>query len=105
MHTALAFLSMIDPEAFEIAFQAVVGRAWEPEAIDTGHEPRVEWYLPEEIPDDFWDLPAGGREEDTMSITERDGIRWSTYRYAAPNADSAPSVCRTALPAGAGISP
>jgi hypothetical protein len=93
MQAALAFLSMIDPEAFEIAFQAVPadrdaldeledpepvcgrcggpvalfanqGMTWhhyqaplgvpsEPEIIETGHEPRVEWYLPEEIPDDF----------------------------------------------------
>jgi hypothetical protein len=34
------------------------------------------------------DLPAGGHEEDTMAITERDRIRWSTHRHAAPNAES-----------------
>lgn len=30
------------------------------------------------------DLPAGGREEDTLAITERDRIRKSTHRHAAP---------------------
>ena len=93
MQAALAFMSMIDPEAFEIAFQAVppdrdalddledpepvcgrcggpvalfpdlgmslhhyliaAGMPGEPEIINTGHEPQVEWYLPDEIPDDF----------------------------------------------------
>jgi len=93
MQAALAFMSMIDPEAFEIAFQAVPpdrdalddledpepvcgrcggpvalfpdqGMTWhhyrnaagmpgEPEIIDAGHQPQVEWYLPDEIPDDF----------------------------------------------------
>ncbi|MGH3266449.1 MAG: hypothetical protein ACRDNS_31155 [Trebonia sp.] len=87
MQAALAFLSMIDPEAFEIAFQAVPpprdddpdedpvpvcgrcggpialfpdrGMAWhhyraagaggDPEVIDRGHDPQVEWYLPDEL--------------------------------------------------------
>ena len=93
MQAALAFLSMIDPDAFEIAFQAVppspdalpddedpvpvCGRCgnpvalfpdhdmtWhhyqapddkpgEPEIIDNGHQPQVEWYHPDDIPDDF----------------------------------------------------
>jgi hypothetical protein len=90
MQAALAFLSMIDPDAFEIAFRAVTpnldelpdadgpeplctrcgrlvalipnqGMTWrhyqgtsgEPETVDLGHEPEVEWYLPDEIPDDF----------------------------------------------------
>jgi hypothetical protein len=92
MHAALAFLNMIDADAFEIAFQAVppnrddlpdadpeplCGRCGHPvalfpdqgmtwyhyrgpadasgdhEAVDPGHEPRVEWYLPDEIPADF----------------------------------------------------
>jgi hypothetical protein len=93
MQTALAFLSMIDPGAFEIAFQAVPasqdalpdagdpeplcrrcgspaaffpdqGMTWhhyrgpadatgEPQIIDKDHEPQVEWYLPDEVPDDF----------------------------------------------------
>ena len=34
------------------------------------------------------DLPAGGHEEDTMAITERERIRQSTHRHAAPNAES-----------------
>jgi hypothetical protein len=33
------------------------------------------------------DLPAGGHEEDAMAITERDRIRTSSRRGAAPNAD------------------
>lgn len=93
MQAALAFLSMIDPEAFEIALQAVPpdrdaldeledpepvcgrcggpvalfpdhGMTWhhyrnaagmpgEPQITDAGHEPQVQWYLPDEIPDDF----------------------------------------------------
>ena len=59
MQAALAFLSMIDPGAFEIAFQAVPpsGDALpddgEPEVIDKGHEPQVEWYLSDEVPDGF----------------------------------------------------
>jgi hypothetical protein len=93
MQTALAFLSMIDPGAFEIAFQAVPasqdalpdaddpeplcrrcgspaaffpdqGMTWhhyrgpadatgELQIIDKDHEPQVEWYLPDEVPDDF----------------------------------------------------
>jgi hypothetical protein len=93
MQTALAFLSMIDPGAFEIAFQTVPasqdalpdegdpeplcrrcgspaaffpdqGMTWhhyrdmastsgDPQIIDKGHEPQVEWYLPDEVPDDF----------------------------------------------------
>lgn len=93
MQAALAFLSMIDPGAFEIAFQAVPasqdalpddgdpepfcgpcgspaaffpdqGMTWhhcrdtastsgEPQIIDKDHEPQVEWYLPDEVPDDF----------------------------------------------------
>jgi hypothetical protein len=93
MQAALAFLSMIDPDAFEIAFQAVLlnqdilsdlddpeplcvrcggpvaffpdhEMVWHHyrgapdmsgtlEIVDKGHEPQVEWYLPEEIPDDF----------------------------------------------------
>ena len=92
MHAALAFLNMIDPDAFEIAFQAVpphqedlpdadpeplCGRCGHPvarfpdegmtwhhyrgtadasgdhKAVDPGHEPKVEWYLPDEIPADF----------------------------------------------------
>ena len=93
MQTALAFLRMIDPGAFEIAFQAVPasqdalpdegdpeplcrrcsspaalfpdqGMTWhhyrftastsgDPQIIDKGHEPQVEWYLPDEVPDDF----------------------------------------------------
>jgi hypothetical protein len=94
MHAALAFLDMIDPDAFEIAFQAVPpnrdedlsdpgdpeplcgrcggpvallpdrGMTWhhyrgaastsgDHEVIDPGHEPKVEWYLPDEIPADF----------------------------------------------------
>lgn len=93
MATALAFLSAIDPDGFEIAFEAVhpdpdtlpelgepepicghcgspvalfpdQGMAWahyripagtrgEPEIIDKGHEPRVEWYPPDDLPDDF----------------------------------------------------
>jgi hypothetical protein len=93
MQTALAFLSIIDPGAFEIAFQAVPasqdalpdegdpeplcrrcggpaaffpdqGMTWhhcrdtgdatsEPHVIDKDHEPQVEWYLPDEVPDGF----------------------------------------------------
>jgi len=30
------------------------------------------------------DMPAGGHEEDLMAITERDRIRWSMHRHAAP---------------------
>jgi hypothetical protein len=86
MQAALAFLSMIDPDAFEIAFQAVplnpdalpdeedpvplctrcgspvalfpdrdmtwhhhqaaAGMPGEPEVVDKGHEPQVEWDHP-----------------------------------------------------------
>ena len=93
MQAALAFLSMIDPGAFEIAFQAVPpsqdalpdlgdpeplcvrcggpaaffpdrGMTWhhyrstaeetgEPRVIAKDHEPQVEWYLPDEVPDGF----------------------------------------------------
>jgi hypothetical protein len=97
MHTALAFLNAIDPEAFEIAFQAVPstpdaqpdwdglddpepvcghcgapvalvpdqGMTWHhfrgpvnptsgpQEIYNPGHDPKVEWYLPDEIPVDF----------------------------------------------------
>lgn len=93
MQVALAFLSMIDPGAFEIAFQAVPasqdtlpdngdpeplcgrcggpaaffpdqGMTWhhyrgtadatsEPRVINKDHEPQVEWYLPDELPDRF----------------------------------------------------
>jgi hypothetical protein len=93
MQAALAFLSMIDPDAFDIAFQAVPsslddlpdvggpepfcgrcrrpvaifpgqGATWQhyqgtagisgqPETAATAHEPEVEWYLPDEVPDDF----------------------------------------------------
>ena len=59
MQAALAFLSMIDPGAFEIAFQAVppsrdaLPDDGEPEVIDKGHEPQVEWYLSDEVPDGF----------------------------------------------------
>jgi hypothetical protein len=93
MQAALAFLSMIDPDAFEIAFQAVppgldtlpdlddpeplCGRCGGPVAffpdqgmtwhhylgasdtfgnlkiIAKGHDPKVEWYLPDEVPADL----------------------------------------------------
>jgi hypothetical protein len=96
MQTALAFLNVVDPEAFEIAFLAVppnpdtlsdrdglddpepiCGRCAGPVALfpnhgmtwhhfrgaantsgpqeiyDPGHEPMVEWYLPDEIPAEF----------------------------------------------------
>jgi len=33
------------------------------------------------------DRPAGGHEEDHMTITGRDRIRQSTRRHATPNAD------------------
>jgi hypothetical protein len=33
--------------------------------------------------------PQADHEEDLMAITERDLIRESTHRHAAPNADSA----------------
>ena len=93
MRAALAFLSVIDDEAFAIAFGAVrpdpdalaeygepeplcgrcgspvalfpdqglrwyhyrlpAGPGGEPEITDKGHEPWVEWYSPDDIPDDF----------------------------------------------------
>ena len=34
------------------------------------------------------DLLAGGHEEDFMTITDRDRIRWLTRRHVAPNAES-----------------
>jgi|SRR5580693_4249435 hypothetical protein len=90
MQAALAFLSMIDPDAFDVAFQAVPpnlddlpdvdgpepfcgrcgvaifpgqGETWQhyrgmavisskPKIAGTAHEPEVEWYLPDEAPDD-----------------------------------------------------
>ena len=91
MRAALAFLSVIDDEAFAIAFQAArpdalpepgepeplcgrcgspvalfpdqglrwhhyrlpAGTGGEPEITDRGHQPRVEWYPPDDLPDDF----------------------------------------------------
>jgi hypothetical protein len=72
MESALAFLSMIDPEAFEIAFTAVTPGAdpsEDAEAIplcrrcgalvathethNPGHAAEVTWILPDETPEEF----------------------------------------------------
>jgi hypothetical protein len=54
IQAALAYLSMIDPEAFEIAFTAVAPAASGPHyAYDPGHAPEVAWYLPDDDPETF----------------------------------------------------